>query len=492
MNKKGMNDFLQFWKQIAIENPHLDFSDYNFAKKIYHELIRLGVKKEDKDKNVESMFNHWITYFKDKENISAFVDPYWSYFCQFINSKNQESTNHIKLYIPTDYNHLKESANLIFDFLAKNNIPHISKIGKEIRFDNIVIRLTNIEDVPKIIDFVKNNSYIQEGLIEPNPFAFTKDNIAIVSDGNLSYNTVISDYIRLYLHFMKSTKQLHNINADSFINFIQNYYQDKFINKNNIKEVLTSFHHMDNKPAKDIVNLKQVTELIIKSYSNTFTFEDYINYFNEITDKKLLTIQELEYNDALQKKENSVTQINPNKQIINELEITKLLLETLKVMSNKYSKEIAINAIVGLINTNDYSYITRDNHLRIKLKSCNFREQIMSILQKKDITIQQYINNIVSSNQKKEQKSDIDELLREYIIIMSNKYGKKNAFDNLRMYFTTNNSTLITRDNDLRNRITSINFKEQVLAFLEENDLTLSEYFNSVLDDYTNNNQNRR
>ncbi len=450
MDKIRINEFLSFWKQIIIENPNLDFKSQDMTRTIYYHLIKLGVNEEEKKIKTNSFFDEWISYFKNKNNINVFVSPNWKYFCQFKNGEVDNFDNFIKLYIPTDYNHLFKSAIELFNYLEVNNISHLSKIGSEIRFDNIVIRLTNIEDAKKVINFINSNSYIKEGLIKNNPFANSIDNISMVSDGYLSYNKVISTYIRLFLNHMKENKKENNINSDTFINFINNYYQD---NINNKKELIKEFELNNNDEIKD---LKNITKLILNTYNKNYTFDEYNEFFNEITNIVLL----------------------------NE-DIDKLLINALEIMINKENKEIAIERMNILLSTNNYNVITRNFNLRNRLYQNNFASRLRNMLINKNISLNNYINSLINNNQ-------LEELLKECIIVMSNKYGMEITLENLNYFYITNNIELITRTNNLRNRIESINFKDEINKLLSINNITFKEYLNLLIEKYNLNNEKRR
>ena len=193
---------------------------------IYHYLIKRNVPKKDRDvyfygfeggKKNNKLFNRWIDKFKKNPNIRVFCSPYWEYFCQFINGR-VDSSRCIKMYIPVDNKHIEESANRIFSFLAKNNISHLSKIGSEIRFDDIVIRLNTKADALKLQKFIDNDKYIQEGLFKGNPFAFSNNGINYAYDGHTSFNMCLSHLISIYVNSRVRSKSLtiDDVNADDF------------------------------------------------------------------------------------------------------------------------------------------------------------------------------------------------------------------------------------------------------------------------------------
>ena len=107
---------------------------------IYHLLIFTGVSKEDRkfDLADEGMFKRFCQ--KGRMNTHTFVDPGWQYFCQFISSdlKAKGTSDHIKVYVPLDHEHLERGVNELFDFLDANKISHESKVGKKVRFDDVV------------------------------------------------------------------------------------------------------------------------------------------------------------------------------------------------------------------------------------------------------------------------------------------------------------------------------------------------------------------
>ena len=115
-----------------------------------------------------------------------------------------------------DKEHIYKGVNDLFDFLSRQNIQHLSKVSINERFDDVVIRVNNVRCAKEIMKYVNQNDYIKQGLISPNPFAFTDGNISLVWDGMMSYNTVISNWISLYINQCKINNSLDNV---SYIDF---------------------------------------------------------------------------------------------------------------------------------------------------------------------------------------------------------------------------------------------------------------------------------
>ena len=223
--KDEITDILNFMYQMS--NKRLLSHD-----DVYGVLCYYNLKPQDKlhdsqgneilsGLNNEHFFPYWIKRFENKRNISTFVNPNWSYFCQFVNNISHSTERFIKLYIPVDAEHLYDGANILFDYLERNNISHLSKISKKVRVDNIIVRL-NYDDMAtamKIIEFVNSNPYLRQGLNKPNPFVPTINGIGIMREHGNSYNSDISNYIQAYINECRK-RGLRNVNADNFRNFL--------------------------------------------------------------------------------------------------------------------------------------------------------------------------------------------------------------------------------------------------------------------------------
>ena len=64
-----------------------------------------------------------------------------------------------KLYIPLDKEHIFDGANQLFDFLIREKIPHVSKIGKYISMDDIVVRVDTPENA-----YIKDSCLVIEAI----------------------------------------------------------------------------------------------------------------------------------------------------------------------------------------------------------------------------------------------------------------------------------------------------------------------------------------
>ena len=467
-NKKRIDEFLKYFAKIGIQNPNYSFSSNNTCNHIYSELITRNVSKKDKsfllaesfgspfkddysytDESLKqyknSIFYRWIEHYKNHDKIDVFRTQSWPYFCQFISKDKtaRASNEHIKIYVPLDSEHIEKGAKLIFDFLNKNDISHVSKIGKEIRFDDIVVRLIKEEDAKKLLNFVKNNSYIQEGLLKPNPFAFQEGNIALACDGDKSYNYTVTQVIAMYLDKRKKDNSLDKVSYQDFYHFLADFYKQEFINNNHSLN-----NRLDIKDKKSKENYKHIIALMLKSQSDDFTLEDYFNHYRHSVNSK---------------KEKEEININSK----------ELLLETIKIMTEKYGKEIAYRNIEFYLTTNNSDYITRTNNLREKVINSSLRNEIRYYLEKEQISFRDYVNKFSTNN-------NIDQLLIE-AIEESGKRFNNNGKSQVRAYIISGRTELITRNNNLRERVIKTSLREKILEKIKEDNISLDDYINNLI-----------
>lgn len=406
MNKyQQINDILLFFKQLVKENPNIDLNSLEYKDIAYKNITRFGVRQSEVPIDISQLnyFNAWVNNFSSINDINCFWDPRWAYFCQFTNGEEIQ-TDYIKMYIPLDLNHLYNGANMIFEFMAKNKIIHQSKIAKNIRFDDIVIRVTNKEDALKIADFVKNNKYIQDGLIKENPFTYSKDGISYACDGRISYNSTICDFINKYI--MSKKNDLDSVNVSDFYNYILNYYEKVFEEPYNIQQLMNDFNLDMNMASSVFLNYKQVIALILKTSNPNFSFDDFINHFEACNNN--LNINYLK----ITKIDNTYT----------EEQLENLFYETITKMSIKYGKYNALETFNNYLQTGIPTNITRLDNLRDRVINSNLRNYITKILQFKGISLEQYYYQLSSTLTG---RVDKEQIIIDAVVETFNKYKEE-------------------------------------------------------------------
>ena len=383
-----INQFLQKLARVAKDNPGVDFKSSDINNWVYGKLYHIGVNINEynvdlRDKPMphyhgvvmnngvghpESAFNYWINYFRGS-NTDVFVQDNWRYFCQFISKDKtaQRSKEHLKVYVPLDASHISMGAQMIFQFLEDNKISHLSKIGKAIRFDDIVIRLTDEKDVNKLINYVTNTPYLMKGLISPNPFAYNKDGVAIAVDGSISYNSTVTGLICLYIDNKKKTNSLDNVNCEDFYKYVNDITVKEFVS--NDSTLLQEYFQMDDE--REIQNYKQVFSLILKAHNPNFNFNRIVDHYHAC-------------------KENSIGVSRTKIDMVDAM-----LLEAIDLMIKRFNNVDAIYNVEAYYLEGAAKYITSRNNLRERMVKSTFREDLHAILRHEGLSFMEYAKKVM-------------------------------------------------------------------------------------------------
>lgn len=396
-----MNEFLERIKLIAKYNPSLLNDD--FCDIVYTELIGFNLgHNQEKFKNVSNMFNKWINRNNVNERLRTFIDKRFPYFCQFVNRGAKPiNKDAIKLYIPLDEEHLYEGVNRLFTFITNMGIEHNSKVGSEIRNDNVVIRVSNIKDAETIINYVKNDKYINEGLLNVNPFTINLNGVGIAMDGMRSYNIELSKSIANFTKILSEKDRLEDLNVDTFNEYLNSVKSnDRDLNMiNDIQKRVTAGQSFDMNYVKDI-------------------FSKYDRNVNNINKEDILK-------------------------------------EAIKETYNKYqSIDHVIHAIARFRYNGDACGFTRSNGARARLEIGLSLEDVNNILNNYpyygDNKIEAYINNCIGLTN---MKDDRYEYLVNAYKDTYNKYGDRQADLALRKYILNKEVKYITNINGARTNL---------------------------------------
>ena len=481
--KQRIDEFLKYLRDICEQNPNYELTDNN----IYGLLTGLGIPIYENHKEIKQNFNKWVSQFKNDYRCNVFVSPNWRYFCQFISSDNiaKNSKEHLKVYVPLDSSHIEKGAIDLFKFLANEGISHLSKIGSHVRFDDIVIRLINTEDLEKLLNFISNNRYIQEGLLPANPFTFSKNGIAMAVDGYLSYNSTVTTLIRLYINDKNTKKLLNTINVDDFYAFIVRYYNNAFGSAHGLAKLEKDFNEGKKLCVDLMVNYKNVMELLLKSINDSFNLDDYIAHYNECRNYR---IQEEKAAEIINNMRNHHNPVNNYKGYDRDLEerVISTIKEIIQVMTAKYGYSVAIDNLQNYISSGNPIFLTRDSMLRERISNSSFRTDTIEILRKRGVSLFDYLNFITNkdTNNKKHGRTleeRVISTIKEIIQVMTAKYGYSVAIDNLQNYISSGNPIFLTRDSMLRERISNSSFRTDIIEILEKRGVSLRDYLNIVL-----------
>ena len=387
------NLLIQFRDELR-EHPE-KINDITCKSNTYHHLVRCNTPERV---NNADLFDYWTSNNK-RDNTEVFVSPYWQYFCQFISQPEKviDQYKHHKIYLSLDSEHMKEGVERLFDFLDKENIPHKSKVGKLSRDDQIVVRVISHEDCRKVVNFINNDPYIQEGKKKANPFTYQYNGVAIAADGAVSYNDCISKLIGLYLREMASNNSIDKINVNTFIDFCVNYYNKYFVRKEDLNKVLNDFGIKNSTELYDLVDFKYCVKLFLNGLNNSFDFNKYGNFIEE-------------------KRQNVNEEIQGFKNEVNNDDYLKLFDELCEVMIGKYGLSEASYQIKTFLVNFDNRYITRDYNLRKRVNNKNFVDFIQRYAVMNKMNLVELIESRYNKSASSMFENDNSDLLRRGLL----------------------------------------------------------------------------
>lgn len=392
-----IDEFLKHYSSLFSQNPELEIKSDTF----YNGLAMYGLSDFDKEnKGIKFYWMDWILYFQTKKNIKVYFDPRQDYFLQFHNNKSfsvssQSNVDFVKIYVPFKKRNMRENVETLFDFLEKNDIEHYSKVSDMLRSDSVVLRIKNMEDAEKVMEFIDNNEELNNAITNTNPFVMRENKVGLAMDDLLSYNSIVAYLLKEY--FIKCKESNYsNVDLNSFRSYVINFYNDTFINGRNLEnfrysDIFLSSYENSYKDYHDLsgclLNYYQVVKLIITSLDETKTLDDYKNHYRDCNDPEVLKSLNKYFNDKIK---------NPV-EVSNEEDVTKKVLykEILDAYiiyaSKKYGPENVIIYLNSYIYQNNDVAITRDEGFRDKFLKYLPKHLILEIIQN---DLESYIDNI--------------------------------------------------------------------------------------------------
>lgn len=445
---------------------------------IYLRLAYYGIPLEEQNKSVKEVFDKLISKFKGYPGATTFVSPNWTYFCQFANDPEYSmySTNPIKIYIPLKKEHLEENVSKIVKFLADNNIVHRSKLAKNVRVDNLVLRVKDKEGADKVINYINSTTVPKEDLYECNPFCISDGKVALAMDRYLSYNDILSKYLCLYINNCSFSNEVASY--ENFKNFMQLNLR-LLMGKRNKNYILRFKDLSEDKGMSDeefLANVNEITTLIVRNLENEtkdfmYQLHSEVNkegYFDELANfYSQNKSYYMDYNAAVKPENVSSKVTNVDRLLlISIIKATseKYGIEKTKDLLNNYREERYIGAITRKDNLRDqvatsetfYSYIT-------SLSTKELNEMIDKYGVQKETD---YYKVDKPSNNENDEK-----LLISISEAMTEKYGLEKAFFYINAYRESFNINSITRDKDLRSKVASSNTFHVYIASMSKEEL---------------------
>ena len=399
MNRfEEIDSFLKYFSEIVRENPNFSFNSDTF----YGEFMSYDLANNERSKLIRNMFGDWINNFKHKENIDVFWDKRQGRFLQFRNNKGNGGKEY-KLYLSFLGDKMYNAVNLIFDFIEKNDIEHYSKVADIVRADSIVLRITNKDDMKKVVNFINSNSFLTQNARKTNPFLMRNGVVGFAYDDTESFNSFTTQILDVYFKEVKKNKNFERVSIQNFSAYLNKLYFDTFIDMNNIENFNNniSYHFPYYKnDAEKLLNFKHMAEFLKNCVNRNFSLDDYSNFVEDCRDK--------------QKSDNDLAYIDNKIKEKEHAKMKNLFFEACCCTCKKYNSDQLVFALKHALN-GSYDAFSNGNEgffyrkqLKRNVPSSNIKELCFEILNSAQNSFEDindllyyfadYINSFVNSH----------------------------------------------------------------------------------------------
>ena len=457
-NLEKINNILNYFKSIVKENQECTITE----DMVYDYLIKYGVPANELECETNSFFKEWKEECVKQGNIKI-LDIDSPLTCD-LTDKDEEIAkcfNPIKIYLPLKYDSINDNVKQLIAFFSKKKVPFEMKIANKIRTDGIIIRLSNIEDVNKLFNFIKYNDKIKDNLLKANPFCYQEENISLTNDGSISYIQVVASYISQYINSNKDN--VDEIKLHKFYNYIIDYYKDIFVNYSNygLLQIPGKGKDFDE---NDIISYQNSTELLLKASEEGFNQKDFSEHIEEYNNIKEIRNRKKQYN------------------------LLNTLINYIGYQSQKMDTEEALNRLDLYLETGNEAYISNSGSTRTSMYLLNFRHDLQEFLNKNGKNLIDFYESLNTEPTKydqldEEQLQQLEQTVKsniEQIIEISKETIEFNKLQEIiQLYLATNDYNKITRTNNLREIIVNSNLRHNLLTLLNNKQISLTDYLNS-------------
>lgn len=404
-------------------------------KDVYLHLINYEIPEKDRTKDLSNLFSVLINKYNKKLEIKEFDNNYQLQSKNFNNNK----TN-IKIHVPLCLNNIDINIDKIIKYLIKNKIEHKTKIYKHLRYDTLVIELSNKVEVSKITNYINATKEISDNTYKENPFYINDNKVYLTTGNTLSYDEILSKYIINYIN--ECNIKENKANFDGFREFLYTSMVD-FISKNDLSKQIKLLDNREELPSL-LLSLEEITEILqlnlqdIKNNKNSIeTFYAELEKFSNTNKDK--------YKEFTNK---------------NLKESEKLLKEIINTMTNDYGFDYTKEALKRYKDnpnsTSSIEYITRKNSLRNKVKKQDTFRTYLNLFEEDELN-----NKIINSKPeivekqliKTEKEMILEKVCKETYLSCQNyerNYSGKNQVAISLIKMQDNNFECITRKNNAR------------------------------------------
>ena len=387
-----MNEFLEYIKECLNYNPQIINADLDYF--IYTQLVGYDLPRDEAFSNQEHLFSKWVKRNYNMQGINTFVSSDYPYFCQF-KKMDVVPEEAIKLYIPLDKKHLYEGANRLFDYIRSRGFIHASKIGKKIRNDNVVVRVSNMKDAYDIINYVHSDSYIMSGLLKVNPFVVNVGGVGVAKDNSYSYNFELCKALANFICFLKSKNRLNDLSLkgfNTFLEYLKNNSEPELQEIYTLQSIIISRKNMSFNDFKNVVQgfnfeketiLREILANTSKIYGEKMCYDAFTRYLINGDSRGLLDPDNLLSKiskDDVSRLMDYYGYYDTISFVHWILDPTLYLINAYNGTKNKYGKEQADLALKEYIKYGEVKYITNQNNERRELIKNVKYDSLLSML----------------------------------------------------------------------------------------------------------------
>ena len=440
-------------------------------EEIYTRLIKYGVK--DYDENVSPDLIMLARRMADISGDNAFGETNNPRFF-YSNHGIVNNANAINLHVPLKALDIGRNLYILLDFLRKNNINYRLKVYPQIRNNNVVLKVDNLEAANKIIAFI-NSSQLRKNMLDPNPMLANVKGVGVCEDHFFSYDYKMCEILAEILNSgltLNSLSFLETLNkkiaATSDPNLkklylnakaIQESYQKKSDKFNLLLKVMNETYNR-----YGLKHLKNALKAYLDGNAKLFSRgTKEINYrellVNNILPVELYSImlEKTGTNKKIDMINKFVDPVYPYRKKETPLENNKdeeILLDLIEKILAKYGEDKAAQALTYYAFRNDSGLLT-NNEKNKKAKDLN-HDNVLKIIKDRvgnidnlEIACQEYIDAIkVIKSAEEMQNSFPENNLGKIVKATIDKYGKQYARMGIWAYARTGTIAFLSDENN--------------------------------------------
>ena len=347
MIQAQIDEFIKYCSKVYFQNPKLPVN----SNTIYSFLEDYNVSELEKRELCLEEIKNLKNNFYNSTNLDVFVDNSQPRFLQFM-SKNYEPSKCVKLNVSVPKENLVEVSTIIFNYIDSKNYPCFSKVSNIVTSNQIIIRLSNEDDVKDVINFINSNDLITSVSREPNPFLIKNGVVGITYDDVCNYNTIVSEVLYRYFSYLKENNLLEQASFDDFYSFLKKEYDDMFINCTRITDLNNSLYFSDKINIYEeygfvINNFEQEYRLLLDICNGKINKNNFYDFYNNSKDEEKNKGYYTYYDMTYERKNNPLNRSKEEeKTTFTIYDSTYLLNQYIEYAANKYRNlNTVINAL---------------------------------------------------------------------------------------------------------------------------------------------------